>query len=1002
MPVHDERLIFNTARQIADPGERQRYLEGACENDSALLDRIHALLHVLEVDPEFLDATPSDPMVNRPGTMIGRYRLLELIGQGGMGEVWMAEQREPVKRLVAIKLIKSGRDSRQVLARFDAERQALALMDHPNIAKVLDAGESDCGLRSRLPYVVMELVKGKSIVQYCDEKRASLEERLALFVPVCLAIQHAHQKGVIHRDIKPNNILIGLYDGRPVPKVIDFGIAKATGLELTELTLHTNFGSVVGTPQYMSPEQAEVNQLDVDTRSDIYSLGVVLYELLTGTTPFEKATLAAAGLFEMLRLIREVDPPTPSTRLNTDHSLPSIAANRGIEPKHLTNIIRGELDWIVMKCLEKDRARRYASANGLARDIERFLGGEAVEAAPIGTRYRLRKFVQRYRTALMTVSAFAIVLVLGTGISIWQAVRATIAEKHAQDDREKAVTEKTRADREAASAKAVNDFLLRDLLGQADIANQKVGQTRDRNITVRDLLERAAAKVEDQFKNQPYEEAEVRQTLGNAYRAIAEYSDAEKHLKRALELHEQLFEPNHQKTVLTMCQLARVCYSQGNFAEAERLFKQALEARKSRNEPDDLEVLRTKSNLGLSYIARGRYAEAEALLSPAFDRFTDLVGPDHEETLECLYGMAVLNFSKAKYEEAEPMFLKVRVGFQKLLGADHPYALASAGSLGAVYVSKGRYAEAEKLFLEILPVKQEKFGPDHPETLHTMQNLAYLYHELKRYDDSESYYLKTVEGRRKRQGLDHRDTLQAMQNLAALYVDQGKAEEAEMLYQEVLKQQREKLGSDHPETIIVLQNLGGFYRNRRRYAEAEPLLIEAVAGSKKRLTINHPHTREAIAGLSALYNRMGKPEKAEAGLRELIEYLKSHPNTDPQVQANHYSNLTINLILQKKYIEAEPFARESWNLRRKQSPDRWSTFFAQMILGETLLAQKKSDAAVQQLNKGFEELKKQEVRIPSATRSHINDTIDRVIQLFKTQGNEGEAQRWQNQRLAIE
>ncbi len=383
--------------------------------------------------------------------VIGPYKLLQQLGEGGMGTVFMAEQTQPVQRKVALKIIKAGMDSRQVIARFEAERQALALMDHPNIAKVFDAGTTDTGR----PYFVMELVKGVPITRYCDEHRLTPKQRLALFVPVCQAVQHAHQKGIIHRDLKPSNVLVAVYDDKPVPKVIDFGIAKATGRQLTERTLCTDIGQVVGTLEYMSPEQAGLNQLDIDTRSDIYSLGVLLYELLTGTTPLERKRLRAAALLEMLRLIREEEAPRPSMRLSTTDELPSVAANRGQEPKQLSGQVRGELDWIVMKSLEKDRNRRYETANGFAQDIQRYLADEAVQACPPSAWYRFRKFSRRNKTGLTAAGLVLVALVLGTGISTWQAIRATravdaerqtrVALDSAREEKEK---QQTRVNRE--------------------------------------------------------------------------------------------------------------------------------------------------------------------------------------------------------------------------------------------------------------------------------------------------------------------------------------------------------------------------------------------------------------------------------------------------------------------------------------------------------------------------------------------------------------------------
>ena len=407
--------------------------------------------------------------------MIGRYKLLEQIGEGGMGTVWLAQQTEPVKRQVAVKLIKPGMDTKQVLARFDAERQALALMDHTNIAKVHDAGTTPEGR----PYFVMELVRGVPITKYCDERRLTPRQRLELFVPVCQAIQHAHQKGIIHRDIKPSNVLVTMCDDKPVPKVIDFGVAKAVGQQLTDQTLHTGFDAVVGTFEYMSPEQAGFNKLDIDTRSDIYSLGVLLYELLAGSPPFSRKDLEKAGMFEMLRVIREQEPSRPSTKLSTAVGLPNLAVSRGMEPKRLTALVRGEIDWIVMKGLEKDRNRRYETATSFAADVQRYLNDETVQACPPSRFYQLRKFTRRNGRLLATAGLLAVILVAAAVVSTWQAAKARDAQHQAEGDRnlaetaqrEAAAAEK-RATTEAAIAKAVNDFLQGDLLGQVDSVPQ--------------------------------------------------------------------------------------------------------------------------------------------------------------------------------------------------------------------------------------------------------------------------------------------------------------------------------------------------------------------------------------------------------------------------------------------------------------------------------------------------------------------------------------------------
>jgi serine/threonine protein kinase/Flp pilus assembly protein TadD len=428
----EANAIFLNALELESIEERGLYLEAACAGSAELRAQVDALLDAGEKAGSFLEspaaevtATANMPSREGPGVIIGPYKLLQQIGEGGMGAVWMAQQTEPVKRVVALKLIKAGMDSKQVIARFEAERQALALMDHPNIARVLDGGTTDAGR----PYFVMDLVKGVPITKYCDEHHLTPRQRLELFVPVCQAIQHAHQKGIIHRDLKPSNVLVALYDGKPVPKVIDFGVAKATGQQLTEKTLDTGFGALVGTLEYMSPEQAEINQLDIDTRSDIYSLGVLLYELLTGSPPFTKKDLEKAGMLEMLRVIREQEPSKPSTKLSTADGLPTLAANRGTEPAKLTRLLRGELDWVVMKALEKDRGRRYETANGFAMDVQRYLNYEPVQAHPPSAWYQLRKFVPRNKAALLAATMAALAILIPSGIGLWLAAERSARQK---------------------------------------------------------------------------------------------------------------------------------------------------------------------------------------------------------------------------------------------------------------------------------------------------------------------------------------------------------------------------------------------------------------------------------------------------------------------------------------------------------------------------------------------------------------------------------------------
>jgi serine/threonine protein kinase/tetratricopeptide (TPR) repeat protein len=586
----NEQTIFAEALERTDPQDRAAFLDQACHGDPALRARIDRLLaqhehagEFLESSPLALSATVDRAVTEGPGSIIGPYKLLQQIGEGGMGTIYMAEQTRPVRRLVALKIIKPGMDSARVIARFEAERQALALMDHPHIARVLDAGTTASGR----PYFVMELVKGTPITQYCDEHRLTPRQRLELFVPVCQALQHAHQKGIIHRDIKPSNVLVAPYDGKPVPKVIDFGVAKAAGQRLTERTLFTEFGAVVGTIEYMSPEQAELNNQDIDTRSDIYSLGVLLYELLTGTTPLSKQSLQQAGFSEMLRRIREEEPPRPSLRLTTSQdSLPSISAQRQMDPAKLTRLVRGELDWIVMRALEKDRSRRYETANGLARDLERYLADEPVEACPPSAVYRLKKVLRRYRGPVLGAAVVLLALAAGVVASTWQAVRARRAEREAVLAREQ----------EAQQRQRVEEQRNRAVQAEA-VARANEQKTRELSVQIEDLV-----------------------VVFNANLGQLSFAN----LDFAIGFHEQVLAalrevlpPDNPSTLLYMNTLAAVYRLAGKLDRAVAIYEQALPAMKAKLGADHPTSLDTMINLAAMYEAQGQLARADVLWQEA-------------------------------------------------------------------------------------------------------------------------------------------------------------------------------------------------------------------------------------------------------------------------------------------------------------------------------------------------------------------------------------------------
>jgi serine/threonine protein kinase/Tfp pilus assembly protein PilF len=736
----DEASIFNAARQIETPEARRLYIEQACGADHDLQARIEALLRVHQEERSFLErptkeigAILGSPVSEAPGTQIGPYQLLRQLGEGGMGTVFLAEQLQPVQRKVAIKIIRPGLESRQVIARFEAERQALALMDYPNIAKVLDAGtipspqplspaagERGWGEGGR-PYFVMELVQGVPITRYCDSHRLTLRQRLELFVPVCQAVQHAHQKGIIHRDLKPSNVLIAEYDDRPVPKIIDFGIAKAMGLKLTERTLSTEFGSVVGTLEYMSPEQAEPGQLDIDTRSDIYSLGVMLYELLTGTTPLEREQLKETPLLELLRKVREEEPPRPSTRLGTTKEQTDIAANRGVEPKHLTGLLRGDLDWIVMKCLEKDRTRRYETANGLARDIERYLNDEPVEASPPSAAYRLRKFARKNRKLLLGTAAFAIVLAAATAISAWQAVRATVAVHATRLERDKAVAEKKRANEQTAIAEAVNDFLNNDLL-----LNAYPDVNPDRDVKLRTILDRASQSIPERFSSQPLVEQRIRTILAVTYQSLGEYAQAERHALRAWQLLRDTLGPEQTETLMAMNNLAVVYAKEGKLDEARKLNEEVLQIRQRIFGPDGVNTLGSMSNLAEVLVLQGRLEEARKLHEQILQSRRRTLGPDHPETLQSMMNMAHVLYAQGHLEPARQLLEDALAKEHRVHHRDYPIRVGLTNHLAEVLRKLGRHEESRKFYEEALQLSRRVLGPGHPDTLLTMNKLTLL------------------------------------------------------------------------------------------------------------------------------------------------------------------------------------------------------------------------------------------------------------------------------------
>ena len=746
-------------------------------------------------------------------TVIAHYHLLQKIGEGGMGEVWLAEQREPVRRRVALKLIKAGMNSREVIARFESERQALALMDHPAIAKVLDAGSTPQGG----PYFVMEYVAGVPITSYCDEHKLTTRQRLELFVHVCEGVQHAHQKAIIHRDLKPSNILVTEVDGKPAPKIIDFGVAKALTQKLTAETMFTRVGAMIGTPEYMSPEQALSSGEDIDTRTDVYSLGIILYELLAGAPPIELRQIA---FDEFLRRLREDDAPRPSTKIRTQNPSTSteLAHRRRTEPVALVKQMRGDLDSIALKALEKERSRRYGSPSDLAADIGRYLRNEPVLAVAPSPAYRARKFARRYRGALVTLCAFIVVLMAAAGVSIRQSV---IARR-----------QRDRADAEAAIAKAVNQFLQDDLLSQANPESGDAETKPDPEVKARTLLDRAAAQVEKRFAKQPLVESAIQETIGKSYMGLGVYPLAEQHLRRAYELSAAHRGADDPLTLDILMVVSGVDMQQDKNAEAVAAAKTVLEGKTRKLGPEDPQTIVAMQNLGALYFTNHEYAQAEDLAKKALAWQSRHLGYDNIDTLNTSDTLAALYISQSRYGEARALLAKGLESYKRLYGPDHPFTGREMYGLGRVLMGEGDYAGADQVLSEVLALYRRVYGARHPNVVYAESQLGQTYVEEGKAAEGISL-LEGMLADARAFGSGAADICYAESALGWAYDAQGDLTRAGQEYQQALACYR-RLGSDtEAEAADTAELLGQNLTRRRRYDQAEPLLRQALAFREK-------------------------------------------------------------------------------------------------------------------------------------------------------------------------
>jgi serine/threonine protein kinase len=960
----DEEAIFNLARKIDSPEARESYLRQVCGSNEALHARVQALLQVHDQEKSFLAAgaaggAPANELSRvqeGPGTVIGPYKLLQQIGEGGMGTVFMAEQTQPVQRRVALKIIKPGMDSQQVITRFEVERQALALMDHPSIAKVLDAGTF--GGEPGRPYFVMELVKGVPLTRYCDERRLTPRQRLELFVPVCQAVQHAHQKGIIHRDLKPSNVLIASYDGQPVPKVIDFGVAKATGPKLTERTLFTEFGAVIGTLEYMSPEQAELNQLDIDTRSDIYSLGVLLYELLTGTTPLERKKLQGTSLLEVLRIIREEEPPKPSTRLGTTEELPAIAANRGLEPKKLSRLVRGELDWIVMKALEKDRNRRYETANGLARDIERYLHDEPVQACPPSAWYLFRKFARRHQRALVTLALLGVLLVVAVIVLAVSNARINREKKRAQENYEKAEAQRQEADKNFQRAcDAVEQML-------AEVGPRALAQIPQMEPVRRALLEKAIALFEG-FLEDPRADPAVRHRAGEAYSRVAyihsvlgQEEKTRQDNERCRAIYQQLLndDPEDRKAVyglaVALGNLSFCRFEAGRHTEAEQLARQAQALAEQLPadfpNPKDYRKLRAGICHGLATVLSRTHrlpdAEEEARQVLAWTEKLDGGVLDalafHRTLAVAFHDLANVLIEEGKYAEAAEL-LERAVGEDQAILQSNPWDLFAReglcehySKLGHLRRQEGKFDEAVKYSRQALTLDEQRLA-DFPRATgyrasHAIHqfHLGLTLHQAGKVPEAETLY---------------RAALPVLETLAAEFRD--------------VPEYRFHLALCLGQMALIRQAAGKFPEAEALFGRAIGYLEKLSSEDQERLHYRLPLAAQYV-NLGNLLKASDRSDDAETAYRKGLPPLQQLCDERPGVPDYQYKlgaalyNLAFLLFKKEDLPQARTYVERALvhtqaalKVRPQHVPYREALSMQEELLSDILWNQKKHEEA---------------------------------------------------------
>ena len=851
--------IFQRALDLPS-GEREAFVRHVCSDDAVLRDEV---LTMLRNDPGTDDTFAAPVRLGPKGRFVtdpervGPYKILERLGEGAFGVVYEVEQTEPIRRHLALKLLKPGMDTEHVLARFEAERQALARMDHPNIARVVDAGATEQGR----PYFVMELVKGDPIALYCDRERLDVDARIDLFLDVCRAVQHAHQRGILHRDLKPSNVLVTRVDGRAVVKVIDFGIAKALTTPLVERTLHTVAGEIMGTPAYMSPEQSDRTGVDIDTASDVFSLGVMLYELLCGRLPVDPDART-----EMRRTRRL----PPSQRFDDDEDAIRRAWWRNSDPWEMRSRLRADLDWIVMRAIARDRSRRYQTALELVEELQRYRRHEAVLAGPPTLAYRTRKFVRRHWVGLGFAATVLLGLIgMGAGLT-WALIRSN--EQRAQ-------IESARAESEA-----VLGFLTNMLASvrPSDLGNDP---------SVREVIDRSARDLGHEFGDRPLVEARLRQVVGVSYRELGRYDDAQLHLERAEALLREYAGELSWPHVTALREIAVLERSKGNYAEAESLFVRVVDANRSRDDATPYRLAGALNDLGGLYLMASRDSSAVPVLEEALVLAEPVAAPDDSLMAHLLSDLGIGYQALGRFDDAERALLRAKAIERARHGAGHPYARWSGINLAGFYRETGRLEQALAYYQDAYDAALTMFGEDNPSTVRTLSNMALVLSDLGRLDEALGPTVDVVRIRERTMGEDNPGTLASRLNLTLLQLRRGEFDQALVSIDETLRRCARVFDPDHLYVVIGLGHRARALRGMGRTDEALATAVESVERGRRALPEGHWRIGIALCGQASCLIDLDRTDEAEPLLRQAVSILEGQLGADHAHTQSAYEEL---------------------------------------------------------------------------------------------------------------